>query len=167
MMAPRDHERHAEGRTQRVGDGVRLHQVPDAKGGHGGQAGKHDPQPAPAEAPFDVVHRPPRHSVAIIGDSVFHGQYRFSELGGHADQTGHPHPEECAGATSRDGGGDARDVAGADSRRQGRHECLIVRDVPRASWLVADDQRESQTRYERGELQAPEAEREEDARADE
>ena len=163
MMAPETTRRHAEGRAQRVGDGVRLHQVPDAEGSHGGQAGKHDPQPAPAEAPLDVVHGPSRHGVAIVGDAVLHGQHRFSELGGHPDQTGHPHPEEGAGATGRNGGGDARDVAGANSRRQGRHERLIVRDVPRASWLVANDQRESQTRYERGELQAPEAKREEDA----
>ena len=87
MMAPEIASGTPKVARKRVGDGVRLHQVPDAKGGHGGQAGKHDPQPAPAEAPFDVVHWPPRHSVAIIGDSVFHGQYRFSELGGHADQT--------------------------------------------------------------------------------
>ena len=83
------------------------------------------------------------HGVAIVGDTVFHGQHRFSELGGHPDQTGHPHPEECAGAAGREGGGDARDVAGADGRRQGRHERLIVGNIPRTACLVADDQRES------------------------
>src|SRR5699024_9891634 len=77
----------------------------------------------------------------------------------HAEQTGHPHPEQRSGAADADGGGHADDVAGADGRSQRRRQRLELRDVALGSGVLALEQAQAQRGQQLGELQTPEPDR--------
>ena len=67
-----------------------------------------------AEAILDRIHRAADLLAVVIGFAVVDGDEDFGVLGGHADERGHPHPEQGARAADGDRGGDASNVAGAD-----------------------------------------------------
>ena len=70
-------------------------------------------QPLHAGALFNVVH-----GAAVVGAvgphlPVLHCQDDLGVLGHHAEEGGHPHPEDRPRAAGKDSAGDAGDVAGA------------------------------------------------------
>src|SRR5699024_1719711 len=83
----------------------------------------------------------------------------------HAEQTGHPHPEQRTGSADADGGGHTDDVAGADRRRERRRQRLELRDVALGSGVLALEDAQVQRRQQFGELQTAEADRQIEARA--
>ena len=148
-----------------VGHRVGLHHVADAEGRHRGEQREQPAQalaqPRPADAARQVVHRPAGLLAARVGAAELDRQHRLGELGGHAHQAGHPHPEQRAGTAERDRRRHADDVAGADGRRQRRHQRLEVGDVPLGALLAAHDQPQPERVPQLGELQAAQPDRQE------
>ena len=89
----------------------------------------------------------------------------FHALGGHAQKSRHPHPEQGCRAAEKDGEGDATDVAGADGAGQGGGECLKVAGVPRRACLGMPPQQHAPGMAEVADLRKSQIEREEQANA--
>ena len=109
------HEQHF---AQYLGELVGLEDGQGADHAEGGeQIGEESPA---AVQPFaDHVHRPALQHAVTVPAPVHHGQRAGEELGGDAEQGGHPHPEDGAGAANADGQRHAADVAHADGAGQG------------------------------------------------
>ena len=103
-----------------AGDGVDLGHVADAEGGQAAEEGEDDSQPLPlgAKAVLDVVHGAADPVALRVFLTVLDSQGDLGIFGAHAHQSGHPHPEDSAGAADGDSAGHTRDVAGTDGRRQ-------------------------------------------------
>ena len=109
------HEQHF---AQYLGELVGLKDRQGADHAEGGeQIGEESPT---AVQPFtDHVHWPALQHAVTVPAPVHHGQRAGEELGGDAEQGGHPHPEDGAGAANADGQRHAADVAHADGAGQG------------------------------------------------
>ncbi|GBF26651.1 hypothetical protein MnTg02_01692 [bacterium MnTg02] len=123
--------RNGEVCIQSIGDGVRLYHVADTETGNSSEQRKGGRHPIPifAETILDVIHRPADKLAALVFFAIMDSQYGFGKFRRHADQCGHPHPENRARAAEKDSGRDAGNVTGADSRRQGRHEGIEGADL--------------------------------------
>ena len=49
-----------------------------------------------------------------LNGAVFDSQQTLGIFGGHAEECGQPHPEQCAGAAQADSGGYAYNITSAD-----------------------------------------------------
>ena len=109
---------------------------------NGAEHGKGNAQPGPfrAEAVLDVIHRAADIVAFFVALAEFHGADGFGVFGGHADQRGHPHPEQRPGAAEEHSGGNAGDVAGADGGRQRGHQGVERADLPLAPAFAALEQ---------------------------
>ena len=123
-----DHARHpfrrTEGVVDRAGDAVGLNHVTDAKTSQStehGEGGRH-PAPVFAKAIPDCVHRATGQFAFGVELAIFDRQHDFAIFGGHADQRGHPHPEQRARPADRDGGRHPGNIAGSHRRRQTGHQ---------------------------------------------
>ncbi|MCY1412564.1 hypothetical protein D9M71_279750 [compost metagenome] len=123
--------RHAEGAGKGLRHAVDLDHVADAEAGETAEQreGAAHPRPLLAQAVLDRVHRPADVFAALVLLAVVHGEHHLAVLGGHADQRGAPHPEDCPGAAEEDRGGDAGDIAGADGGGQTGHQRLERADL--------------------------------------
>jgi hypothetical protein len=99
------------------GDGVGLHHVADAEGGDRGGDREEDREQG-AERALDALGQIELRPAGLLAGRVdlaeAHAEERLGVLGRHADEAGHPHPEQRARPAEVDGGGDAGDVADAD-----------------------------------------------------
>ncbi len=92
------------------------------------------------QAVAQVVHRArARDAVARVAER--HAEHGLRELHGGRDEPVAPDPEERAGPARDDARGHAGDVAGADRRRQGRHERLERRQNADRALLALRDER--------------------------
>ena len=101
--------------------GIDLGHVSDTEGSEETEDAEDGAKPRPAlsEAVLDVVHRAADPVALVISLAVIHRQDNLGIFGGHAEESGDPHPEDCAGAACGDGAGDAGDVAGTDGCSKG------------------------------------------------
>jgi len=143
LDAPEDHHRGEDGEKKaghpagdlegaqgEGGDRVGLHHAADTKGGNGGECGKEDAHPAPAQSAFEHIHRPPCHIPARGLDAVFDRQQPLGVLGADAENPGEPEPQHRPGPAKGDRGRHPDDVAGADGRGQGCGQGAELADIP-------------------------------------
>ncbi len=161
-------KRHAERRFQRIRHRVGLDHVADAETGKTRKQGKAgaEPRPVRAHAIRDVVHGTADIVAVLIDLAVAHCEHSLGELGGHAHQGRHPHPEHRARPADEDRRGDTGDVARADGRRKSRHQGIERRDIALACGHAAAPQHPEGERHipDRAEFQA---ERQKEADAEE
>ncbi len=113
-------------------DGIDLRKCPDAEeGDEDAGNGKECAERFPffAHPVFDVVHRAAGNISFGVLLAVFHGEKSFGVFRRHAEESGHPHPENGAGAAGCDGSGDADDIARADGGGERRAECFETVDI--------------------------------------
>ncbi len=150
LWMPSDHDREDAGDEQRahgrdggghVGDdGVGLDRTADAEGGEECQDGEDDAEPLHVEPAVEGVHGAADHIAFFSFDAVFDRDDGLGVFGGHAEETGDPHPEDRAGSAERDGRADADDVAGTDGRGQRGGQGAELRDVARGTLIRSDRQ---------------------------
>ena len=160
--------RHAEGDLYAVDDGVDLREGTDAEEGdeHAG-AGKEDRHGTPraTETLLDVEHRAAGNVAMTVRRAVLDGEQPLGIFRRHAEERGHPHPEDCARAARLDRGRDADDVACTDGRGERDAQRLEARHVAFAVVLRTEDQGERERQVH--DLQEAQAHGQEDARAHE
>ena len=117
------------------GDRVGLHRIARHERRDHEHEGKKDGHRLPPQPFFDVVHGAAGHrtgpdlAVRLDGHAVVQRERHLAVLGGHAQESRHPHPEQRPGSTHVDGDGHARDVTDPHRGRKRRGERLKVRDV--------------------------------------
>ena len=98
-----------------------------------------DTQPALAECIAHVVRRTAVAAAVRCTLFVNLRERRLDEGGCTAEQCGYPHPEDSARSAEADCRGYTDDVARADTRRGGDHECAERGNAPLAFRLLHDD----------------------------
>src|SRR5690606_30626756 len=149
------------------GHRVGLGHVADTERGNRAEQGEEEAEDE-TEAAADPVAQVEHGATALLAfgvpAAVLHTQQRFAVLGGHAQQAGHPHPEQCAGAAVADGERRASDVAHTHGGGQRGAESLVVGDVAFAALLLAAHKSEPQRVAEQPELQSAKPDSQEDSR---
>ena len=85
---------------------------------------------------MEEEHGTARYAAIGIFLAVFDAQCALGKLGGHAEETGHDHPESGARSTDGNGHRHVRDVAHADGAGDGGRESLEMGDFARFTGLV-------------------------------
>jgi hypothetical protein len=83
-----------------------------------------------------VVHRATGDGAVLVHLAVLHAEGDLDELGGHAEQAAHDHPEGGARAADGDCDGDTGDVAESDGAGDGGGQRLEVVDLTGRPLLV-------------------------------
>ncbi len=96
------------------GNRVGLNHAADTERADRSEDREEDACPAGLEAAVEGVHRAADHRAVFTLHAVLDGDQGLGVLGGDAEDTGQPHPEDGARAAAGDRGADADDVAGAD-----------------------------------------------------
>ena len=159
--------RHTKGDIDTVDDGVDLREGTDAEISDEDRCDGEEGSERFilfAHAVADVEHRAAGNLAFFIGAAILDGEQAFGVFRCHAEECGHPHPEDGTRAADLHSRGDADDVARADRSGEGDAECLEARDITFAVVLGFEDKAE---RFRQAEyLQQVQADRQEDARAD-
>ncbi len=155
---------HREGEAHGITDGVDLGEGADAEEGdadakQGEQLGEH----LGAEPLLQVVHGAARHLAVGVLLAIFHRQQALGILGGHAEQGGHPHPEQGTRAAQLDGGGDPDDVAGAYGGGEGGAERAEAGDIPLLALTLIAAKNQSQGERQTHDLKQTQTQSEVDA----
>ena len=110
----------ADGGVDGRGDLAHLHRVADAEGGQTAKDAEHRAQPLPVltQTVLDIIHGAAHPVAQDVALPELHGQQHLGVLGSHAQQGGHPQPEDRTRAAQGNGKGDTGDVAGAHGSRQ-------------------------------------------------
>ena len=110
----------ADGGIDGRGDLAHLHRVADAEGGQTAKDAEHRAQPLPVltQTVLDIIHGAAHPVAQDVALPELHGQQHLGVLGSHAQQGGHPQPEDRTRAAQGNGKGDTGDVAGAHGSRQ-------------------------------------------------
>ena len=118
------------------GDLGGLGDVADAEAGDAAQQGEQHRQPLVPRALFNVVHGAAEVGAVPVHLAVLHRQDDLGVLGHHAEEGGHPHPEDRPRPSGEDGPGDAGDVARPHGPGQGGGHRLEGGEVLPAGGLV-------------------------------
>ena len=113
----------------------------------------------------DVEHRAAGDVALFVRRAVLDGEQAFRVLRCHAEECRDPHPKERAGTADLDCRRDADDIARSDRRGERDAERLEARNVAFALVLRLED--EAKRLRQVADLQELEADRQEDACADE
>ena len=129
-----------DGGADALAYGLYLRGVSDTERRQETEYAEQNAQPAEALAQtvLDVVHRAAYPVALVVALTVVDRQRNFRELGAHSDESGDPHPEDCAGTADHDGAGDAGDVAGTDRCSKRCGERLERRDFALAGLLLLE-----------------------------
>ena len=116
-----------------AGKRVRLHRGTDAKGGNGRKQRKEDgeelAQALVLETALEGVHGAADHLAVLILHAPLHTDVGLRVLGGDAEDTRDPHPEDGTRTAGEETRRHAHDVAGADSRSKRRGQGAELADV--------------------------------------
>ena len=131
----------AERRLERYADRVCLHHVAGEAeredDGNREETGEKLAETA-LKTCADVVDRAAGHVTALIGGLVLLRKDRLAVDGGHTEESGEPHPENRARAAGVKCGSRARDVAGADLRRDSGRQRLKRAHAVRARLFTVE-----------------------------
>ncbi len=129
-----------EGGVHVKNDLIDLRHVSDTEGSKDGKAREEDRQDlrgrrkpllavALAKPVAQIIHRATRPLAVLVAAAVVDAEQVFREVGHHSEEGGEPHPENRAGATRYDRGGNARDISRADRGGKGGAKRMELRDA--------------------------------------
>ena len=108
---------HGRCNTVNLGKGADTKET-DTNTKHGKQL--RQPLPLGAHALFYVVERATQIMAVVLLLSVLNGQKALAVLGGHTEEGGQQHPQQCTGTTQANGRSHAYDIAGTNGGGQRR-----------------------------------------------
>ena len=134
---------HTEGDIDTVHNGIDLREGADSEeGNENGRDGEESGQGAVllAHAVPDVEHGASGNLAFLVNGAILDGQQSFGIFCRHAEESGHPHPENSAGAADFHSCGNSYDIACADGRRKGNAERLETRYIAHSVVLRPEDE---------------------------
>ncbi len=95
---------------------IGLYHIPNPECGQGSEHTEDHRQPFPlgTQPLLYVHHRAAHHGLTLFALTVVTAQNHLGELGSHADQPRHEHPEDCPRPTDSDCRSHSSDIADTD-----------------------------------------------------